>query len=399
LPGETLPDDVRPTTQITVTTAPLDKVLNGDEANNQVNLFLYKTESNAAWRNMDLPNQVKPGESGRPPLALNLYYLITAYGQGNNELVSHFLLGQAMRILHDHTMLGREEIQDALAASALQDQAERIRITPQPLSVEEMSKLWSTFQTQYRLSAAYQVTVVLIESNLPVRTPLPVLRRGQEDRGVEAQAGLIPPFPTLLEVLLPDGQPAVRLGETLILTGHHLEGDSLTVRFTHPRFTTGGPVTVLSATEAEVQVRLLDADDDPDAPALWAAGVYTLAVVVRKPGETFDRTSNELPVAVAPRITSALPLAVARDGAGHATITLDCTPQVRPGQRAALLLGSREIPAEPFTDPTGSLTFEVVDAPPGDHWIRLRVDGVDSLLVDRSTIPPQFFADQKATIT
>jgi hypothetical protein len=39
-----------------------------------------------------------------------------------------------------------------------------VRVTLQPLSLEEMSRLWSTFQTQYRLSVAYEVSVVLIDS-------------------------------------------------------------------------------------------------------------------------------------------------------------------------------------------------------------------------------------------
>jgi len=46
----------------------------------RINLFLYQTQINAAWRNMDMPGQIKPNETGRPPLALDLYYLLTAYG-------------------------------------------------------------------------------------------------------------------------------------------------------------------------------------------------------------------------------------------------------------------------------------------------------------------------------
>ncbi len=51
-----------------------------------------------------------------------------------------------------------------------------MRITLQPLSVEEISKLWTAFQTQFRTSVSYQVSVVLIESQRPAKTPLPVLR-------------------------------------------------------------------------------------------------------------------------------------------------------------------------------------------------------------------------------
>ena len=63
-----------------------------------------------------------------------------------------------MGVLHDHPLLGAEEINGALPESDLDQQVERVRITPQPMSVEEMSKLWTTFQTQYRMSAAYQAS-------------------------------------------------------------------------------------------------------------------------------------------------------------------------------------------------------------------------------------------------
>jgi hypothetical protein len=41
----------------------------------------------------------------------------------------------------------------------------------------------------------------------------------------------------------------------------------------------------------------------------------------------------------------------------------------------------------------------VPGAPAGEHWLRLRVDGVDSVLVDRSVTPPVYDDTQKVTIT
>ena len=52
-----------------VTLRPPDKARDG-ASSNQVNLFLYQTVPNAAWRN------IKPGERDQTPLALNLYYLL-----------------------------------------------------------------------------------------------------------------------------------------------------------------------------------------------------------------------------------------------------------------------------------------------------------------------------------
>src|SRR5262249_21332193 len=158
----------------------------------------------------------------------------------------------------------------ALTDNDLADQIERVRITPQPLSLDELSKLWMMFQTGYRISAGYQVSVVLIESTRPSRTPLPVLTRGKDDRGVTAQADLIPPFPTILDVKLPAQQVSVRLGDELTIVGHHLDGDSVAVRFTSLRLAT--PRTE-PATGTADQVEVTVPNDPADLPA----GFYTLA--------------------------------------------------------------------------------------------------------------------------
>src|SRR5919198_359459 len=121
-----------------VTVRPLDlarKNLNGDS----VNLFLYKTAINAAGPNQDMPHQVKAGKTGQPPLPLCLYYLVTAYAGNETETKSQELLGKAMSVLHDHPILDADEIKATLGDvpdSNLHEQIERVRITPQALSLE-----------------------------------------------------------------------------------------------------------------------------------------------------------------------------------------------------------------------------------------------------------------------
>src|SRR5256885_15296884 len=82
-----------------VTTKPLDEARDTDKRD-QINLFLYQTVPNAAWRNQDMPRQIQPGETGHPPLALNLYYLVTAYGKEDDDTLSHRWLGRVMSVLH-----------------------------------------------------------------------------------------------------------------------------------------------------------------------------------------------------------------------------------------------------------------------------------------------------------
>jgi len=138
-----------------VTVKPLDTSRQGLNSN-QINVFLYQIGIDAALRNQDMPHQVKPSELGQPPLPLCLYYLITAFGESDDEVKAQQLLGQAMSVLHDHPLLGADEIKNAFPDSDLHEQIERIRITLDPLSLEELSKLWSAFQTNYRLSVVYK---------------------------------------------------------------------------------------------------------------------------------------------------------------------------------------------------------------------------------------------------
>ena len=92
-----------------VTTRPPDKARNAITGN-QLNLFLYHTALDAAWVNRDLPGRVGPGELGVPPLPLVLNYLITAYGENDDETVGHRVLGRAMGALHDHPVLSADDV-------------------------------------------------------------------------------------------------------------------------------------------------------------------------------------------------------------------------------------------------------------------------------------------------
>ncbi|HEV2844922.1 MAG TPA: DUF4255 domain-containing protein [Thermoanaerobaculia bacterium] len=378
-----------------VTVRPLDKARE-NIANDQVNLFLYHTQVDGGWRNMDMPRQLKPGESGHPPLPLTLFYLLTAYSDDTDEVKSHGLLGKAMGILHDHPMLDASEIQSATGAnvpdSDLHEQLERVRITHQPLPLEEVSKLWSAFQTQYRTSVAYQVSVVLIESRRAAKAALPVLTRGKEDMGITSQADVLSPFPTLLDIELPGQQFSALLGDVVILKGHRLADGTPKVIVRNSHIPDPVPVVIeAGGTAKEIRFTV---DDDP---AKWVAGLYTVSVEVTGPDGV--RTSNELPLTVAPRITSVLPLDVTRGADETAEITLSFSPRFRPGQRAALLVGDREVPATPVAAITDTLTFEMKKAPVGDPFIRLRIDGVDSLLVKRlEDKPPVFDETQKVII-
>lgn len=384
---------------LSVTTQPPD-VAEKNGADNQLNLFLYQTVVNGAWRNLDMPRQVRPGENAAPPLALNLHYLITAYSRadGDSGTTSHRVLGGAMSVLHDHPVLGRDEIASALTNNDLGQQFERLRITPLALGVEEISKLWTVFQTQYRISAAYELTVVLIDSRLPVKAALPVLKRGKDDRGTAAIPGFAP---VLDEIRPPHAQPAARLGEDIVVAGKRLTTDNTVLRFTSARLPEPFELTPQTGgTAAEIAVTL---PANLNTLSRCVPGFYTVALVQSATADRPAIISNEVAFALAPQIT----VSPNNAAAGDIALTLTCVPPVADGQRVLLLFGDRQIepdtvttPADPAQPSTLTFTVHSVEAlaSPG-YVVRLRVDGVDSIPVIYAGTPPvAAFDPQQAVV-
>lgn len=401
---------------VTVSALPPDRVFApGAQEGNQLNLFLYQVAPNVGWRNVGLPSRdERGGRLTNPPLALDLHYLLTAYGA--EDLHAEVLLGYAMQLLHETPVLTRQSIRtalqpspvngsilppalQALSASELADQVEQIKIVATALNSEEMSKLWTALQARYRPTAAYHVSVVMIESQRSAKSALPILTIGpvdpvtREPRGPVAMASLEPQFPTLSSVTPPQQRVSAQLGDILVVQGHKLDGTNLAVRLTTPRL--NQPVE-LPITSGNTATRLETAI--PNTPASLPAGLYSLALMVQRPGETFRRTTNELTLALAPQITTALPASFARNGDGDVTITLAVKPEVQTAQRVALLLGDLEVTAQPRTSQTNTVSFVVRGAAPGTYLVRLRVDGVDSVVVNRMVTPPEFF-NHRVTVT
>jgi hypothetical protein len=75
------------------------------------------------------------------------------------------------------------------------------------------------------------------------------------------------------------------------------------------------------------------------------------------------------------------------------SLRIGCAPEVRVGQKVTLLMDTREAPAQPFIVNTATLDFEFADAPPagGTPLLRLKVDGIESIVVNRGVRPPAFF--------
>jgi hypothetical protein len=365
---------------VAVSALPPDRIGTGEAEPSRLNLFLYQVTANAGWRNEQLPYLNGSGTRvGAPPLALDLHYLLSAYG--SEDLDAEILLGYAMQMLHEIPVLTRQVVRKTFSTSSpvtdkllpaavpdrnavdLADQVELCKITPKYLSTEELSRLWAAMQARFRPSMAYDISVVLIESTtsviagLPVRTP------------VLAVAPLTHPVIDHVEppVAAPQG--------TLTVVGTGLRGVTTKVRV-------GGMLVQPAASDVG------DADVRITLPAALPAGVTPVQVVhevplgnppTAHPGAGVE--SNVAALVLAPRITTASPVSVA----AGATLTLAVDPPLGRDQRARLLVGDTAlpVPARPATDPSSSGTLAVpipAGTATGSFLLRVQVDGAYSPL-------------------
>lgn len=362
-----------------VTALPPDRIAVGDTENPQLNLFMYHVGRNEAFRNVDLPERDSSGRLlSSPPLALDLHYLLSAYGR--NELDGEILLGWAMQILHENQMLTRDIVQNALIASrgapgasteiqavgltTLASQSELVKVTPHAVSTEDVYKLWTAFQARYRATAGYIASVVLIQRSRAARVGLPVQVRNI----------LVEP---LDRPVIDDISPATATaGTALTIRGRNFVGDS--VADTMVSFDGGAPVLPDLVQSQTVRITV---------PSTLLAGVRAVQIArnIRfgtPPGDPHaGLLSNPVTFKLLPTIETP-PASVAVG----ATLALKINPPVGRQQRAAALIGSQsvEIDPRPLSAPAtqDTLNFPIpagfTPVPAPGAPLRVRIDGAES---------------------
>lgn len=128
-------------------------------------LFLYQVAENPTMKNR-APERLSDEKLSPSYLILDLYYMLIPYesSRATNRMErtkeEHMVLGRSMQILHDHGILRDPVLQGGLAGRGLE-----IRITLNPVPIDEMTKIWQAFQTKpFKPAVCYLVTPVPIES-------------------------------------------------------------------------------------------------------------------------------------------------------------------------------------------------------------------------------------------
>lgn len=356
-----------------------DLILTGQDEPPQLNLFMYYASINPALRNVGLPSM---GSSGlplsNPPLAINLHYLVTAYGA--NPYDPEILLAFAMQVFHNTPVVPRSIIQTALTAldsgtptneqkliafSTLASQIEHIRITPEALTTEEIYRLWTAFQVSYRPTTSYQVSVVVIQDTQTYQSNRPVQQR--------ALVALPLTGPIIAAVTPTMAVP----GAILTITGSN--------------FLNGAPSNTLVSFNGAAPINPASVQGDcvrVFVPNTLQAGTCSVRVIcnVVFPSSSTPHpcfSSNAFPFQLIPTIQPpASPPYQAQQGQ---PFNLTVSPAAGQMQTVVVYIGDQAIPQVkgPLTGPTSSTTVTVTVPPSvavGTYPLRVEVDGAQSPL-------------------
>lgn len=358
------------------------------DADKQVNIFLYQVTPNLGYRGMDLPARDYAGSSmvTKQQLGLDLHYLITVYGEKDkDELAAHKLMGEVTRLFNDNPVLTRDFLQEIITeanaatpthlpdnvapdirTSDLVKQLELVKLTMQSMSLEDMTKLWSSFfkTGSYRLSVVYKATVVLIDGKHEPSVAMPV-----RARNVYAIAPKNP------EIMYVDPQVAKYGSATTVrILGKNLAADSVRIDF-------GEGKKVLDMPEA---VSVSDEELVADISSLQI-GVHQVRAIhpllIGTPEFLHKGPESDTAFfAITPAFThTPNPVDAAVVSGGKLTLKVDAGIKV--GQKVQVILGTqKEIPVTNIaSEPVQEIK---VDLPsginPGTYPVRIRVDGAET---------------------
>lgn len=368
-----------------VTALPPSVAVDGE--GNRLNLFMYRTGVNTGWRNVQLPERNSAGDRvANPPLPLDLHYMLTSVGDA--DFVTDILLGEGMQVLQDHEQLNRDLIRTTLTDpslgssrrqmfkefldSGLADQIEAIKLSPYFPDDDELSKIWSSIQTDFRPSAFYEASVVLLRPERPAPKPLPV----------ETPRIFVEPAsrPTIESVGV-KGAPRepITPGATVVIEGSSLADDHVTVSLGDRDLSPSAP---LHNDRIEVTI-----------PSDVTAGPHGLQVfhgIEFAPGDVRPTVaSNAAPIMIHPVVTA---------GSLRGTtskVRLELQPAVRPGQNVVVLLNpeSSDERSVAFAVPEPEYELSVVHGSgsglnSGEKYrVRVQVDGAASPLAFDASDP------------
>jgi Pvc16 N-terminal domain len=366
---------------VQISTGPPDKIASKPLQQNTLNIFLYQITPNIGYRNLDplsyYGNSKSASNKNKISLGLNLNYLLSVFSEADaqDDLVVQKILGFCMQLLNEKPILTRKLIntvihssETSLDDSDLGDQVELVKLSLQPLSLEEITKLWSSFfQTPYRLSVAYQATVVLLDSMEEVIPSLPVKK---PKLYVNPHSIRQPIIEKINPQIIEGGSD---LNPPLVLQGRDLKSNKrLIVKFGEDS------ATILSVSDNTILVSL------PDKLSAGIKPVQLMQELVLDdslPALSENQRafkSNILTFMLAPSVVSS-PSSVQLG----TNLELEIKPPVTSKQKLALLIDESIHPIPSFEilgNNKLSIPISQDHFKPGSFLLRIKIDGAESFL-------------------
>jgi len=129
-----------------------------------VSLYLYRVGTSSR---RNLPSRLGPhGERYRPPLPVDLYYLLTTWAKTPEK--QQRLLGWCLRELGDTPILPAGLLNHYGPEPDTFRPDETVELVFEPLSLQDMANLWEPLKPHLQVSATYVARMVTIESTLQV---------------------------------------------------------------------------------------------------------------------------------------------------------------------------------------------------------------------------------------
>lgn len=119
-----------------------------------VTVFPYKVEVDPTRRHVAVPS-AGFGQPSRIAMALDMHLLITAWPGSDSEIQLE-KLERCIGILDEHAILTEDRLDPAYAWA----EGTALRLSLQPLTVEDLLRIWDGLNAPYHLSIPYVVRTV-----------------------------------------------------------------------------------------------------------------------------------------------------------------------------------------------------------------------------------------------
>lgn len=123
----------------------------------------------------DRPERISPSQFRQAPLPLRLHYLMTPVTNKKNgdPGTEQVILGKVLQLFHSHSVLRGSDLQGDFVGTETE-----LRLRLDPMSLEEITRVWEALEGSYQLSVSYEVSLVNIsaEQEPDVLTPVDVVK-------------------------------------------------------------------------------------------------------------------------------------------------------------------------------------------------------------------------------